>query len=273
MPTVILSKMKTERKDQVDYKLKIENDFLSLNKLIGREIQLAFTGNIFCLNCKKKTSKSFSQGYCFSCSQQLASCDLCIVRPETCHYHLGTCREPSWGEENCLRPHYVYLANVSSLKVGITRESQKLTRFMDQGAIEALRIFKVKSRLLAGLVEGGLKEYVSDKTNWRYLINGKIEKEDLPYKRDELFEFIEPHIEEIYEKHGEDSVEFLMDSNLEEFQYPVLKFPQKIQSLNLEKCTSIKSELWGIKGQYLLFEYGAINVRKHSGFEVELSYE
>ena len=65
--------------------------------------------------------------------------------------------------------HYVYLANSSGLKVGITRHTQLPTRWIDQGASQALPIFKVRTRLQSGLVETALAEFISDKTNWRAL--------------------------------------------------------------------------------------------------------
>jgi len=41
---------------------------------------------------------------------------------------------------------YIYLANSSGIKVGITRQTQIPTRWIDQGAVQALPIFKVQSR-------------------------------------------------------------------------------------------------------------------------------
>ena len=91
------------------------------NELLGSTIKLNYLGRIECIYCGRKTKKSFSQGYCYPCMIKLARCDSCIVSPEKCHYDEGTCREPEWGEQHCMRPHYVYLANSSGVKVGITR--------------------------------------------------------------------------------------------------------------------------------------------------------
>jgi hypothetical protein len=72
------------------------------------------------------------------------------MKPETCHYHLGTCREPDWAQNHCFRPHIVYLANSSGVKVGITRKTQIPTRWLDQGASQALPIFEVQQPFVIG---------------------------------------------------------------------------------------------------------------------------
>ena len=150
-----LRKLKSSLTEPVQYHLPVGDNLVDLNALIGKELTLTFSGTILCSNCGKKTKKSYSQGHCFVCMRKLASCDMCIMKPETCHYDKGTCREPQWGEENCMIPHYVYLANTSGLKVGITRHTQIPTRWVDQGATQALPIFKVQTRLQSGLVELG----------------------------------------------------------------------------------------------------------------------
>ena len=158
--------MKTTLVDgRATYSLPIGREAIEMNSLIGKPIKLAFIGDIYCSNCGNRTSKSFSQGYCFPCARSLARCDMCIMKPETCHYHLGTCREPEWGLSNCFSPHIVYLANSSGPKVGITRASNMPGRWIDQGAISALPILKVNSRIDSGQIESALKPFIADKTN------------------------------------------------------------------------------------------------------------
>ena len=53
--------------------------------------------------------------------------------------------------------HIVYLANTSGLKVGITRGSQVPTRWMDQGATQALPIFRVDTRMHSGTGRDGVQ--------------------------------------------------------------------------------------------------------------------
>ncbi|MGL4475007.1 MAG: DUF2797 domain-containing protein, partial [Shewanella sp.] len=140
-----LVKMRThlDADNGVQYHLPVGDQSLHLNPVIGKTLTLNFSGQIFCCHCGKKTKKSYAQGHCYPCMQKLASCDMCIMKPETCHYDQGTCREPEWGQKNCYTPHYVYLANTSGLKVGITRHTQIPTRWLDQGATQGLPILKV----------------------------------------------------------------------------------------------------------------------------------
>ena len=151
----------------VAYSLPIGDALLEMNPLIGQGIRLTHSHTINCIACGRETKKSFAQGYCYPCFRSLAACDMCVMKPETCHYAEGTCREPEWGDTHCFIPHYVYLANSSGIKVGITRETQVPTRWIDQGATQALPIFEVSNRLQSGLIEVALKKYVSDRTDWR----------------------------------------------------------------------------------------------------------
>ena len=184
MSILALAKMKTkaiprnEGGYDVSYSLeyfneetqKKENFFL--NNLLGEKISIKFRGVIFCKNCKKQTKKSFNQGYCYSCFISLAACDRCITSPELCSYYQGRCREPEWGESHCLQPHTVYLSNTSGeSKVGITRTVQEKNRWMDQGAIQAIKVAVVKDRFSSGKIEKQLKFFFKDKTNWRKMLS------------------------------------------------------------------------------------------------------
>ncbi len=274
----LLDKMRTKLEDtgEVHYDLTVfsvgdahRESFLALNDLIGKNLRINFTGNIFCQNCFKKTKKSYGSGYCYPCTMKLAACDMCILKPELCHYHLGTCREPKWGEENCMVNHVVYLANSSGLKVGITRESQVPIRFMDQGAIEALPIFKVKSRYHSGLIEKMLSSELKDKTDWRKMLKGEIADIDLYEKRDEVIEIFEHELEKLEDGHGVD-FEYLENEKTIALKYPVKKYPEKVLSLSFDKTPSIEGKLVGIKGQYLIFDIGVLNLRNHTSYEVEI---
>ncbi len=182
-----LRKMRVEESDPIQYTLPLGDESVAVNPLLGNTIVVQHTGDIHCVACGRKTAKSFNQGHCFPCFRRLASCDACIVRPERCHYHLGTCREPEWGQAHCLRPHVVYLANSSGVKVGITRATQVPTRWIDQGAAQALPIARVASRRLSGLMEVAFKEHVSDRTDWRRMLKGEPEAVNLKASRDALF--------------------------------------------------------------------------------------
>jgi hypothetical protein len=251
----------------VNYSLPIGEHLLALNPLIGKTLQLSHTGLIYCSHCNKKTKKSYAQGHCFVCMQTLASCDMCIMKPETCHYAQGTCREPSWGESNCFVPHYVYLSNTSGIKVGITRHTQLPTRWIDQGATQGLPIFKVKSRHISGLVEVALAKLVADKTHWQAMLKGNAKPLDLAANARDLIPLISASLADISAKFGDDAIEAL-DVPLQQIHYPVSDFPSKIKSYNFDKEPVISDVLMGIKGQYLLFESGVINIRKFTAYEV-----
>lgn len=265
-----LSKMKVELVDPVQYQLPLSKQLVSLNPLLGKEIKLVHTGNISCVHCDRKIKKSFNQGYCYPCFTALAQCDMCIMKPETCHYEQGTCREPKWGEEFCFQPHYVYLANSSGVKVGITRGTQIPIRWIDQGAIQALPIFKVKSRYISGLIEVAIAQHVSDKTSWQRMLKNQVEAVDLKAKRDELLVLCEGEIAEITKRFGDDSIELLKEESSIDINFPVDTYPLKVKSFNFDKVAEVSGVLQGIKGQYLLFDTGVINIRKFSGYEVEL---
>ena len=255
---------------EVQYRLPVGDEEVALNAFIGKTLTLTHTGNIFCCSCGKKTKKSYSQGHCFVCMKKLASCDMCIMKPETCHFAEGTCREPQWGEDNCFVDHYVYLSNTSSIKVGITRHTQIPTRWIDQGATQGLPIAKVKNRLISGLVEIELAKLIADKTNWRTLLKGNNEPLALKEATLELLPQVEEAIAKIQAEYGKDSVE-LLDENILDITFPVNEFPTKIVSHNFDKNPEVTGVLNGIKGQYLLFDTGVINIRKFGSYEITVT--
>ena len=268
--TGILQKMKVELADPVHYSLVLGDQHLAVNPMIGHTVKLSFTGKIYCIHCGRHTKKSFSQGYCYPCFRDLAQCDMCIVKPEQCHYDQGTCREPEWGESFCMQPHYIYLANSSGIKVGITRHTQIPTRWIDQGAISALPIIKVSSRYLSGLVEIHLKQYVSDTTSWQKMLKGLVEPVDLLAKRTELLQLSAEFFDTLSERLGEQVIELLQDREPVHISYPVTQYPGKVKSFNFDKTPEVEGLLEGIKGQYLIFDTGVINIRKFGGYQIKV---
>lgn len=243
---------------------------IPMNPLIGSPIQLVYAGEILCQNCQRKTKKSYSGGFCFPCSQKLAQCDLCFLKPELCHFAQGTCREPEWGEQVCMQDHIVYLANSSGLKVGITRISQVPTRWLDQGAGQALPIMRVNSRYHSGLLEVLFKQHVSDRTDWRKMLRGPAEAIDLIHCRDQLLTECAADIDALRQQLGEEAITLLTNEKVREITYPVQQYPQKISSLNFDKTPEIAGQLLGIKGQYLILDCGVLNIRKFSGYQVTM---
>lgn len=254
------------------YHLQTAEGLLAMNPLVGSDFRIRFMKEINCTECGRKTAKSYSGGYCYPCSLKLAACDLCILRPETCHYDKGTCREPEWGLKNCMTPHYVYLANSSGLKVGITRATQIPTRWIDQGAMEAVAILKVGTRYQSGVFEKLLSAEVNDKTDWRKMLKGHKEEIDLEEKRDELFELFGEDLDGLENTFGADNVSILENSEVVSIDYPVLAYPEKVTSMSLDKNEVVGGKLVGIKGQYLIFDTCVINLRSHTGYKVELDF-
>jgi len=264
----ILTKMFVEPTTPVNYFLRLSEKKIALNPFLGKKIKLSFTGKIQCMGCARSIKKSYQDGYCFPCTQKLARCDFCILKPERCHYHLGTCREPKWGEEHCMIPHFVYLANASGLKVGITRHTQIPTRWIDQGAMTALPIFRVATRRISGFVEVALAQFISDKTNWRKMLTAYPENLDLYEEARKIKPALQLPLQKIQKEWGEQAVEELNESVVE-FSYPILSYPTKITSLSFSKQATIEGQLLGIKGQYLILDSGVLNIRKHSGYEID----
>ena len=265
-----IAKMKVQLSSPVQYQLPVDDALIDLNPHIGGIIKLDYQGEINCIACGRKTSKSYAQGYCYPCFISLAECDMCIVKPETCHFDAGTCRDPEWAQQHCMQPHYVYLANSSGIKVGITRGSQIPTRWIDQGASQALPMFRVASRYQSGLLEVAIKQHVSDRTDWRRMLKGDAEPCDLMSMRDRLAEECSEQITGLQQRFGNENIALLTDEPIVEIQYPVEHYPEKVKSLNLDKTPRIEAVLMGIKGQYLIMDTGVINIRKYSGYKLDV---
>ncbi len=270
MTTGVIRKMVVEATEPVSYWLPMGEERLEVQPLLGSQITLEFTGQIYCIECGRKTNKSFNQGYCFPCLRSLAACDMCIVKPELCHYDQGTCREPAWGESHCMRPHVVYLANSSGLKVGITRASQVPTRWIDQGAVQALPLYEVDSRLQSGWLEVALKRYISDRTDWRAMLKGDPSQLDLLVERDRLLGEASVDLAQCQLKIGSASMRLVEGAQEARFKYPVLVYPEKIKAHNFDKKARVEGCLQGVKGQYMILDTGVLNIRKFAGYEVDL---
>ncbi len=256
---------------KVNYTLPIGEERIAMNALIGEQITLCHSSEIHCVHCGRKTKKSFSQGFCYPCFSQLAQCDKCMMSPEKCHFQEGTCRDPEWAQDNCFIDHYVYLANSSGLKVGITRGTQIPTRWMDQGAVQALPILRVSTRQLSGLCEVLFKEHTADKTNWRKMLKNEVDIIDLPAERDRLLALVNDGIKALETEYGIQSITPLLEAETVTIDYPVIEYPSKVTSHNLDKTPEVKGKLMGIKGQYLILDTGVINLRKFGGYSLSLS--
>lgn len=269
-----LRKMRTELESgKPGYFLPLGDSEIPMNALLGHRFSVKYEGLIHCIHCGRKTNKSFNQGYCFPCFKGLAQCDSCIVSPEKCHYFEGTCREPEWADDHCMQDHIVYLANSSGLKVGITRHTQVPTRWIDQGAVQALPILRVANRLQSGLVETVFKNHVADKTSWQAMLKGSPAERDMHQEADRLFAECMPEIERLQAEQGLQAIQKLTDQAVVNIEFPVLEYPVKVKSINLEKTPAFEGQLLGIKGQYLMFDVGVINMRKYGGYQLTVDHD
>jgi hypothetical protein len=257
----VLTKMQTEIGKPIQYYLVFESSFLNVNQLLGKDIEISFQG-YQCLNCNKK-KKIFRQGFCYDCFMSAASAGDWIMKPELSTAHLDIeDRDLEYEKRVQLQPHIVYLASSSEIKVGVTRKTQVPTRWIDQGATQAIPIVEVPNRYLAGITEIALKGHYTDKTNWQKMLKNEIIVVDLIKERTTLKYLIPKEVQEYY---NPDSGDLL------ELEYPVAHYPKKVNSLNLDKSPRFSGKLSGVKGQYLIFEDGTVfNVRTFEGYMVEI---
>jgi len=265
--TGFLHKMNTELTQPVSYFLELNGTKIKLNDWIGKPISIQYHQHIECVHCGRKTNKSFSQGFCYPCFKALPQCDICIVSPEKCHHHEGTCRDNAWADEFCFAPHIIYFSNTSGIKVGITRQTQVPTRWIDQGARQALPVLRVANRFHSGIIETAFKPYMNDKTNWRTMLKDDYSEQDLSTVFLELWPQVKTTIDDDILATTE---ELIKPPEIYDINFPSIEFPTKITSFNLDKTDTVSGTLIAIKGQYLILDTGVINIRKFSGYKVTI---
>lgn len=256
----VLRKMQTEYTEPINYYLVMDGDFLQMNQLINKRIHVEFV-KYECLACGEN-KKIYRQGYCYDDFYKVPQAADWIMKPELSRAHLDQeDRDLAYEKKVQLQPHIVYLANSSNVKVGVTRKTQVPTRWIDQGAHEAIEIVETPNRYLAGITEIALKEHISDKTNWRKMLKNDIEDVNLVERREALKQYI-----------PEEAQQYFISANEEtHIQFPVTRYPEKLKTLNLDKTPAYEGVLKGIKGQYLLFEDDTVfNVRSWEGYVVRL---
>ncbi len=259
--TGVLTKMQTEFLEPIQYYLIFENDFIHMNQLLNKSIEMKLVGHQ-CLSCGLDRP-IYRQGFCKTCFFDMPFAGDWIMRPELSTAHLDKeDRDLEYEKKVQLQPHIVYLANSSNVKVGVTRKSQVPTRWIDQGAHEALEIVEVPNRYLAGITEVALKDYVADKTNWRNMLKNDVKDENLLEWRQNLKQYI-----------PEEAKDYFIENNNEtHLHFPVEQYPIKPKSLNLNKAINYSGKLVGIKGQYLIFEDQTVfNIRSNEGLVVEIN--
>ena len=258
-----ISKMKVENNEFVSYFLPISDEQIFINSLIGKQIELKFEGRINCIKCNKEIKKTFAQGYCYSCFISSPETEACSVSPEKCEAHNGIARDMEWANEHCVQDHFVYLSLTSNVKVGVTRQTNIPSRWIDQGAVKAIKLAKPPYRELAGQIEVDLKKYFSDKTSWQKMLKCEIPEANLLAEKQKAAGLLRNDLKKY----------LCPDNTIYEFNYPLEVSPTSVKSISLDKTPEISAKLIGIKGQYLIFDdKRVLNIRKHNGYYVKITY-
>lgn len=264
-----LRKMNSELHNEVHYSLSLFENLnpscsIDLNALIGKTLSFSYSGIINCVVTGKRIKKAYGEGMSYDAFKSSPLAVESIIRPELSKIHEGIAlRDYEWEMKYHMQPHIVYLSKTAGVKVGVTKLSQIPYRWIDQGAVEALVIAETPYRQAAGLIEIALKNYISDKTNWRKMLQNNLTDESLEVLRDELIEHLNEENKQYVTK----------EKSIFKIKFPVTKYPEKVKSVTLDKVPHFEEKLIGIKGQYLLFENNKVfNVRRHSGYLIKLSY-
>ena len=260
-PSGNLRKMQTRLEDVAHYTLMLDDIPIDMNVKIGENIKLIFDGQINCIACGRLTKKSFGQGFCYPCFRDAPEASECIIRPELCRAHEGEARDMAWAEKHCLVEQIIYLARSSAIKVGITRASQVPTRWIDQGATDAIVFARVPNRYTAGLVEVAMKAHLTDRTNWQRMLKNEVIDADLVATKALLTDALDPDLRQFIDT----------NDTVCSIDYPVDRYPEKVKSVGFDKQAKIEGCLAGIKGQYLIFDDNRVlNIRKHKGYRITM---
>jgi len=255
--------MEVENNEVVSYFLPIFDDKIFLNSLIGKEIEIKFEERINCIKCNKEIKKTFAQGYCYNCFISSPETEACSISPEKCQAHNGIARDLEWANKHCVQNHFVYLSLTSNVKVGVTRQTNIPSRWIDQGAVKAIKIAKPPYRELAGQIEVDLKKYFSDKTSWQKMLKCEIPEANLLAEKQKAAGLLRNDLKKYLSP----------DNTIYEFNYPLETPLTSVKSISLDKTPEIKAKLIGIKGQYLFFNDNRVfNIRKHNGYFVKITY-
>lgn len=275
----ILSKMPTSRgaDSTVRYTLRLEQarpgvgldppDFaeVDLNRFIGASCAIEFDGSRTCVRCGRSVDRLFGEGLCYPCFTTAPEASECIVRPELCEAHLGRGRDPAWEEAHHNTPHTVYFAVSSALKVGVTRDTNLPTRWIDQGASWAVAIAHTPYRRLAGTIEVALKDLYTDRTAWQRMLK-TVEPPSFDLAAEAA------RVRDRVAAADAGLVDLLLPAAEmipTEITYPMESIPERVRSHTLDKAPTLAARLIGIRGQYMVFEDGTVfNVRRHSGYRV-----
>jgi hypothetical protein len=262
-----ITKMKPDYSGEtVQYKLALGDSEIDMNSLIGKVVRITFLNRINCVVCGVKIRSTYAgRAMCKHCYETAPQAEECLFYPEKCKAHLGEARDMEWSKKQCLIPHYVYLSISSGLKVGVTRHHQIPVRWIDQGAVRAIKLAETPNRHIAGVIEVFLKKHIADKTSWKKMLRSQSSDFDIDLftEKERVAELLPGALKQ-----------YITDDNkILEINYPLRPAPENPKTFNLEKEVEIKDVIAGIKGQYLLFKNGYVmNLNRYSGFFIEMEY-
>ena len=257
----VIKKMISIHDDPVRYILDFEDDLLFLNQSIGKNFKIHKTGYC-CLSCNDNI-EIFANGFCKKCFFESPMSGDWVMKPELSKAHLDMeDRDLEYEKKIQLQDHIVYLSKTSGIKVGVTRSNNKTTRWIDQGAIEAIELIEVPNRYLAGIAEVKLKDKFSDKTNWRKMLTNNIEEGNIIDIKEDALDILGLEFKDY----------FKTDNKVFKFNYYRENQIDSVKSASLKKTDTIEGKLIGIKGQYLIFEDSTVfNVRSNEGYKVDIT--
>lgn len=263
-----LTKMKSDYSEGVvRYRLPLGNADIDMNDIIGKEVRFTYLNKINCVVCGAEIKRTYGgRAICRHCYETSPQAEECLFYPEKCKAHLGVARDMEWSKKQCLIPHFVYLAVSSGLKVGVTRYHQVPQRWIDQGAVKAVKLAETPNRHIAGVIEVFLKQHLADKTSWKTMLKSVSDDFaiDLLSEKAKAAALLPTELQQYITK----------DNEVLEIKYPLDHSPGNPKNLNLEDQKEIKGTVTGIKGQYVLFDNGyVLNMNRYSGFLVEMEFK
>ncbi len=237
---------------------------IDFNDFVGKKLTLRDTGKRVCWVCGQNADQLYQKGTCEKCFRTSPRCDICMVKPELCHFEQGTCRDKEFAAQWCFNNQVVYFSLTSNAKVGYLSLENKPQRWIDQGATAAIEVAVAHSRFEAGQIEVYLANFIKDKTNWREMLQGESPKDiDLL----ELKKHWAPKVESRWPGRASSN------DKIWQLRYPVTAYPPKVISTTFNNSAEISGVLRGVRGQYLIFQDKVFSIRKHEGYVLEITVE
>ena len=103
------------------------------------------------------------------------------------------------------------------------------------------------------------------------MLKGEADNIDMASAAADILSKASSDIAALQGEHGLNNIQVLEQAEPVAIDYPVEEYPTKVSSFNLDKDPVVDATLRGIKGQYLIFDTGVINMRKYTSYHLQLS--